>query len=80
MSDWQAIEDRIVERVAEALSKRPIPKRLLSLSEAADYLGMDESTVRNKHIKGELPAVRITKRVQFDLADLDALIEREKKR
>lgn len=80
MSEWQAIEDRIVERVAEALAKRPIQKRLLSVREAAEYLGCDESTVRNFHAAGDLPAVRNTSRVQFDLVDLDALIERNKRR
>ena len=80
MSDWEAIEDRIVERVAEALSKRPLPKRLLSVREAADYLGCDDCTVRNLHAAGDLPAVRNTSRVQFDLRDLDELIERNKKR
>jgi excisionase family DNA binding protein len=80
MSDWQAIEDRIVERVAEALSKRPLQRRVLSVREAAEYLNCDESTLRNHHAAGNLPAVRPTARLQFDLVDLDAFIERNKKR
>jgi len=80
MSEWQAIEDRIVERVAEALSKRPLQKRVLSVREAAEYLGCDESTVRNFHAAGKLAAVRPTTRLQFDLVDLDAFIEQNKRR
>lgn len=79
MNDWQAIEDRIVERATQALAQRPVPKRLLSVREAAEYLNCDETTVRNFVAADKLPAVRITSRVQFDLADLDALIKASKR-
>ena len=79
MSDWQAIEDRIVERVAAILTKVPITKRLLSTRDAAEYLGCDETTLRNLHAAGEIPAVRNTSRVQYDIQDLDALIARNKR-
>jgi excisionase family DNA binding protein len=80
MTEWQEIEKRITENVVEALSKRPLQRRVLSVREAAEYLGCDESTVRNFHAAGNLPAVRATTRLQFDLVDLDAFIERNKKR
>lgn len=80
MSDWQAIEDRIVERATQALAQRPVPKRLLCVREAAQYLNCDETTVRNFHAAGRLPAVRLTSRLQFDLVDLDAFIEANKRR
>lgn len=80
MTEWQEIEKRIAENVVEALSKRPLPKRVLSAREAAEYLNCDESTLRNHHAEGKLPAVRATTRLQFDLVDLDAFIERNKRR
>ena len=53
-------------------------RRLLSLPEAADYLGLSPWTVRELAGKGRLPVVRITRKLQFDLRDLEALIDRER--
>jgi excisionase family DNA binding protein len=55
-----------------------IRRRLLSLPEAAEYLGLSPWTVRELAGKGRLPCVRITRKLLFDLRDLDALIDREK--
>jgi excisionase family DNA binding protein len=53
-------------------------RRLLSLPEAASYLGLSTWTVRELTWKGRLPVVRITRKLLFDLQDLDALIDQEK--
>jgi excisionase family DNA binding protein len=53
-------------------------RRLLTLPEAATYLGLSPWTVRELTGKGRLPVVRITRKLLFDLRDLDALIEQEK--
>lgn len=76
--NWDPITSAIAERVLEQISQQPPPRRLLSTAQAAEYLGMDETTVRNLQASGELPCVRITRRVQFDQRDLDELIERHK--
>jgi excisionase family DNA binding protein len=53
-------------------------RRLLTLPEAATYLGLSTWTVRDLTWKGRLPVVRITRKLLFDLRDLDALIDQEK--
>ncbi len=47
---------------------------------AADYLGVSHWTVRDFAWRGELPEVRLGRRLLFDMRDLDALIERNKRR
>jgi len=60
--------------------QRPVraTHRLLTLPEAAKYLGLSTWTVRELTGKGRLPVVRITRKLLFDLRDLDALIDQEK--
>ena len=53
-------------------------KRLYTISESAEYLGRTEWAVRHLVWKGLLPAVRIDKRVQIDVRDLDLLISHSK--
>ena len=65
----------MAEPVAEPGSQR---RRLLSLPEASTYLGLSPWTVRELTWKGRLPVVRITRKLLFDVRDLDALIDREK--
>ena len=55
-------------------------RRLLSVPEAADYLGRTVWAVRGLIDNGKLPAVRLDRRVQIDRLDLDRLIERCKVR
>jgi len=61
---------------------RPVPikaaKRLYSVQEAAGYLGLSGWTVRELIWKGELPHVRVCRRILLDVQDLDALILRNK--
>jgi excisionase family DNA binding protein len=56
------------------------PRRLLALPEAAAYLGLSPWTVRELQWKGKLPRVDLGRKLLFDRADLDALIERQKER
>ncbi|MBI3636671.1 MAG: helix-turn-helix domain-containing protein [Candidatus Rokubacteria bacterium] len=53
-------------------------RRLLSLREAAVYLGVSPWTLRELVWKGRIPCVRITRLVQFDVRDLDRAIEAAK--
>jgi excisionase family DNA binding protein len=68
-------------------SPGPVPKgsasparRLLSLKEAAEVLGIGLYSVRRLIWTGKLPAVRILRRIQIDTKDLERLIERSKDR
>lgn len=55
-------------------------RRLLSLDEAAGILGLSVHSLRRLIWAGTLPAVRVTRRVQIDLRDLERLIEQAKSR
>ena len=54
------------------------PRRLLTLAETAAYLGVSPWTVRDLQWKGRLPRVALSRRLLFDRADLDRLIEAAK--
>ena len=56
-----------------------IPQRLLTLPEAARYLGCTLWSVRELIGKGQLPYTQFGKRFQVDRRDLDELLDREKK-
>jgi excisionase family DNA binding protein len=58
---------------------RIVPRRLLTLPEAAQYLGCTLWSVRELIWKGRLPYTRFGKRFQVDRRDLDALVDREKR-
>lgn len=53
-------------------------KRLLTVREAAEYLGRSTTAVYDLAEKGKIPVVRIDRRIQFDLRDLEILIETAK--
>ena len=53
-------------------------KRLLSQKEAAVYLGISYWTLRDLIFRGEIPYIRMKRRVLVDLRDLDVFIDREK--
>jgi len=53
-------------------------KRLYSITDAADYLGLSTWTIREMVWKGKLPYIRFGRRKLVDVQDLDALILRNK--
>ena len=55
-------------------------RRLISLVEAALVLGISVASVRRLIWQGRLPVIRLTRRIQVDLRDLDRLIEQAKLR
>ena len=55
-------------------------RRLLSVKEAAVYLGLSPWTIRSLGWNGEIPEVKIGRRVLYDRQDLDAFIEASKRR
>ena len=66
-------QDPVIERSTFA------DARLLTLPEAARYLGCTVWAVRELIWKGDLRYTRFGKRFQVDLRDLDLLIDREKR-
>jgi excisionase family DNA binding protein len=53
-------------------------KRLFTVTEAGEYLGRTPWAVRHLIWNGVLPYVRIGRRVQVDVSDMDSLIDRSK--
>lgn len=55
-----------------------LPPRLLSQHEAAAYLGISYWTLRDLTFRGEVPHVKIGRRILVDRLDLDAYLDRVK--
>lgn len=55
-------------------------RRLLTLGEAAQVLGLSPYSVRRLIWAGKLPAVRLTRKIQVDLRDVERLVEQAKSR
>jgi excisionase family DNA binding protein len=70
-------EKRPVDR--QSVGPRP-GQRLLTLREAACYLGLSQWTLRELYWKGRVPGVRMTRKIHFDLRDLDSFIEASKEK
>lgn len=78
------LDDRIDELATilaeKIVKKRPRPaKRLYSIADASEYLGMTESAIRNKVAAGQLPHVQIDRKLRFDRVDLDRWIEQHRR-
>jgi excisionase family DNA binding protein len=69
-----ALADAIAERILARLHQTEQP-RLLSVSEAAIYLGRTQKALRHMVANGAIPAVREGSRVHLDRADLDRWVE-----
>ena len=55
-------------------------RRLVDVKEAAKMLGRSEEAVRELQWNGTLPVVRIGRRVQYEVADIEALMDQNKGR
>ncbi len=55
-----------------------VSKRLYSIPEAATYLGRSTWSVRHLVWAGELPEVRVGRRVHLDVLDMDEFINKHK--
>ena len=57
------------------MAQNAIKKRLLTLKEAAEYLGLSPWSLRWHQTQGHLPYLKIGKRIMFDIKRLDQWIE-----
>jgi excisionase family DNA binding protein len=57
------------------LSNSGIGKRLLTVAEAAGYLGLQVDTVYKKARLGELPSVKVGRALRFDVKALERFVE-----
>jgi excisionase family DNA binding protein len=53
-------------------------KRLYNLNEASVYLGRSVGALRELIWKGELPCIKVGRRVHLDILDMDIFIEKNK--
>ncbi len=53
--------------------------RLLSVEEAASYLGVQKSTIYSWAWRRKIPSVKMGRRLLFDREDLDRIIEERKR-
>ena len=72
-----ALADAIAERVLARLHQSEQP-RLLTVDEAAAYIGRTSKALRHMVANGTIPAVREGSRVHLDRADLDRWVEMRK--
>ena len=73
------LSDDILRRIAERVPARP-QRRLLTVPEAAEYIGRTVHGIRQMVRQHKIPVVRIDKKVMFDVQDLDKMIEANKVR
>lgn len=74
----QEIAEELIRRGVGS-SKPVIQKRILTLKEAAEYLGRSESGIRHLVSKGVLSSVEFDAKICFDIRDLDRAIEMSKR-
>jgi excisionase family DNA binding protein len=83
--DFNALVDAVAVRLAEHLrdelgtaSAGTIRPRLLTVDQAAAYLGRSKAAVEHMVASGKLPTVRADRRVFVDVEDLDRWIREHK--
>ena len=70
-----SLADAIAAKVIEQMSEQGVvPKRLLTLDEAAKYLGRTQKAVEHLIARGTLPVTRLDGKRQVDREELDKLI------
>lgn len=72
------------ETIAAALAARLMGRtilvpRLLTLEQAATYLGLTKEALKSKVHLGRIPTVDLDKKLRFDREDLDRIIEQNKR-
>lgn len=70
------IADAVVTRLRSSVVLVP---RLLTLNQAATYLGLTPDALKAKVHLGRIPTVDIDSKIRFDRLDLDRVIEENKK-
>jgi excisionase family DNA binding protein len=69
------IAEAVVNRLRDSVVLTP---RLLTLSQAATYLGLTTDALKAKVHMGRIPTVDLDKKLRFDRLDLDRIINENK--
>jgi excisionase family DNA binding protein len=83
---FEAFLDAVAERVAAKVRNElgpgglsaTVAPRLLTVEQAAGYLGRSKEAVEHMVASGKIPTVRTDRRVFIDVRDMDRLIEDSK--
>lgn len=75
IAEWM---EGVERRIAELEGRKAVIQRLLTVEQAAAYLGRSELAVRDLVKTQAFPVVRLDRRVQIDIRDLDTWITRHK--
>jgi excisionase family DNA binding protein len=76
----ETVDDAIRRAVREELSSSSFrQRRLLSIDEAAEYLGVSKGTIHNLIAEKKLTAARFTRWPMLDIEDLERLIQESKR-
>jgi excisionase family DNA binding protein len=86
MTDTFSLDDllnvfaaKVAEKVSERAQQGGVPKpRLLTVDQAAEYLACTPDAIRHKVANRRLPAVKIDRKLRFDIQDLDRVIQEAK--
>jgi len=70
------IAEAVVNRLRDSMIAMP---RLLTLRQAATYLGLTTDALKAKVHLGRIPTVGLDKKLRFDRVDLDRVINESKK-
>lgn len=86
--DLSALLDLLAENLAARLQRLPVAQtqpgasvvtpRLLTVEQAASYLGRTKASVQHMVSSGCLPVVKADRRVFLDVRDLDVWIDQNK--
>jgi excisionase family DNA binding protein len=71
----RVLASRVASQNPAAYDPRKVTPRLLTVAQAAEYLGRSENAVKLLFHRGKLPGTKIDNRLQFDRNVLDRLIE-----
>ncbi len=77
---FEISSDNIAEAVVLRLRDLAVlPPRLLTLAQAATYLGLTPDALKAKVHMGRVPTVEIDSKLRFDRQDLDRMIDQNKR-
>ena len=76
----EKVAAKVRAELAQAGNGTAIRPRLLSVEQAAAYLGRSSASVRHLINTGTLPTVRLDGRVFLDMQDLDRVIDEAKQK
>jgi excisionase family DNA binding protein len=74
----ERVANRLSEVLAEATVAKGEPDRLLSVGEAAAFLGLSKSTLYKFATRGLLPSLHVGNRLRFEPAALQEYLERRR--